>query len=180
MLATLKRIPENCDPYIFFHRVRPFIHGWDRRPIIYEGVEEYQGQPQIFRGETGAQSSIIPMLDALLGITHLPNELTYYLEDMLNYMPPNHRKFIAAIKNGPSVRQFINSRGKQIPSLVELYNTCVSLLHQFRSLHLQYARDYIFNQVQAGPNNPTHHGTGGTPFMDYLKKHCDETLEQLI
>src|SRR6266568_1668350 len=28
MYATLKRMPERCDPYIYFHRVRPYIHGW--------------------------------------------------------------------------------------------------------------------------------------------------------
>lgn len=64
MYVTLKRMPECCDPYIYYQRVRPYIHGWKNHPdlprgVIYEGVEAYSGQPQQFRGETGAQSAII-------------------------------------------------------------------------------------------------------------------------
>ena len=70
--GTLLRMPEHCDPYIYYHRVRPYIHGWRDHPLIpsgitYKGVAEYQGKPQQFRGETGAQSSIVPSLDAALG-----------------------------------------------------------------------------------------------------------------
>src|SRR5206468_8553558 len=28
MNATLARMPERCDPYIYFHRVRPYLYGW--------------------------------------------------------------------------------------------------------------------------------------------------------
>lgn len=68
-------MPERCDPYIYFHRVRPYIHGWQDNPalgggLIYEGVAEAGGAPQLFRGQTGAQSSIVPAMDALLGIQH--------------------------------------------------------------------------------------------------------------
>jgi indoleamine 2,3-dioxygenase len=72
MLATMLRMPERCDPYMYYHRVRPYIHGWKNHPdlpdgLIYEGVAAYGGHPQQFRGETGAQSSIVPSLDATLG-----------------------------------------------------------------------------------------------------------------
>src|SRR5258707_10608510 len=75
MLASLARMLERCDPYIYYRRVRPYIHGWKDHPalpngILYAGVREYAAQPQQFRGETGAQSSIIPSLDAGLGIQH--------------------------------------------------------------------------------------------------------------
>src|SRR5713226_3170130 len=46
MNATLLRMPENCDPYIYYHRVRPFIHGWQQHPVVYEGVAEYRGAPR--------------------------------------------------------------------------------------------------------------------------------------
>ena len=65
MYATLDRMPERCDPYIYFHRVRPYIFGWRNNPslpngVVYEGVDEYKGVGQKFRGETGAQSAIVP------------------------------------------------------------------------------------------------------------------------
>ena len=86
MLATLRRMPERCDPYVYFTRVRPFIHGWKNHPALpqglrYEGVAELDG-PQQLRGETGAQSTIVPVLDALLGVSHAPDPLREYLDEM--------------------------------------------------------------------------------------------------
>jgi indoleamine 2,3-dioxygenase len=40
MNQTLLRMPENCDPYIYYQRVRPFIHGWQQHPVVYSGVSE--------------------------------------------------------------------------------------------------------------------------------------------
>ena len=110
--ATLLRMPERCDPYIYYQRVRPYIHGWKNHPalpegIVYEGVEAYGGAPQQFRGETGAQSSIIPALDAALGVTHKNDPLRPYLMEMRDYMPRGHRAFIEVLEQGPSVRDYV-------------------------------------------------------------------------
>jgi len=182
--ATLLRMPERCDPYIYYHRVRPYIHGWKNHPalpqgVIYEGVEAYGGVPQQFRGETGAQSSIIPALDAALGIVHEDDPLRLYLMEMRDYMPPAHRAFIEAIEQGPSIRQYVIEHQHDQPALRDVYNTCVHWIGRFRSTHLEYAGRYIHQQSQHGPDNPTNIGTGGTPFMPYLKKHRDETLAHL-
>jgi indoleamine 2,3-dioxygenase len=32
MNQILLRMPECCDPYVYFHRVRPYIHGWANQP----------------------------------------------------------------------------------------------------------------------------------------------------
>lgn len=175
MLRVLKRMPENCDPYIYYERVRPFIHGTERNPVIYEGVEEYNGEPQRFFGETGAQSSIIPTLDAFLGITHADDPMVHYLNKMRDYMPPKHSAFIDAVSVGPSVRKYVEERKLTKPNLAALFNDCVEQLWQFRDLHIKYAESFIHRQSETNPHNPTAHGTGGTPFMDYLKKHRDET-----
>ncbi|HYI00301.1 hypothetical protein, partial [Hyalangium sp.] len=42
---TLERMPERCDPSIFFNRVQPFLHGFLESPVRYEGVEELGDQP---------------------------------------------------------------------------------------------------------------------------------------
>src|SRR5919199_1518104 len=94
MHHTLRRMPDNCDPYIYYNRVRPFIHGWQQAPLIYEGVSEYQGSPQGYYGETGAQSTIVPCLDAVLGVAQQPDELRVYLAGMRRYMPPAHVAFL--------------------------------------------------------------------------------------
>ena len=183
MYAVLDRMPERCDPYIYFHRVRPYIFGWRNNPslpdgVIYEGVDEYKGIGQKFRGETGAQSAIIPAMDGVLGIEHERDELREYLMEMRTYMPPQHVAFIEAVEAGPSVRNFVTST--QRSSLTSVFNECVELVTNFRAMHLEYAGRYIHAQAQATPGNPSAVGTGGTPFMTYLRKHRDETKKQTL
>jgi len=181
MSQTLSRMPEHCDPYIYYNRVRPFIHGWKDNPalpygLVYQGVEELQGLPQVFRGETGAQSSIIPSMDAALGVPHEEDPMRPYLLEMRQYMPPEHSAFIETLERGPSVREFVVQEQRDFPELGDAYNACLKELGAFRSKHLEYAAAYIRKQSQLDTSNPTEVGTGGTPFMPYLKKHLEETL----
>ncbi|HEY9750625.1 MAG TPA: hypothetical protein V6C63_18230, partial [Allocoleopsis sp.] len=181
---TMKRMPEACDPYIYYNRVRPYIHAWKNNPalpegLIYEGVEAYSHQPQHFRGETGAQSAIVPTMDALFNITHEPDLLREFLMEMRDYMPPRHRAFIQAVEQQSTLREFVKSHMGQVPQLQSLYDDCVSLLEKFRTQHLEFAARYIHQQT-AKANNAIAVGTGGTPFMQYLKKHRDESAQHLL
>lgn len=186
MRDTLLRMKERCDPYVYYTRVRPYIHGWKNSPslsngLVYEGVAAYAGRPQQFRGETGAQSSIVPCLDAGLGIVHAPDPLTVYLQEMRDYMPPRHRSFLQAIEHTtddqgrPALSGYVREQKARHPELWKAYCACVDLLAQFREIHIGYADSYIHRQSQSHASNPTAVGTGGTPFMTYLQKHLDET-----
>lgn len=181
---TMNRMPEGCDPYIYYHRVRPYIHGWKNNPalpqgLIYEGVEAYDGQPQQFRGETGAQSAIMPTMDALFNIVHAHDPLRAYLLEMRDYMPPKHRAFVTLVEQRSKLRNFVDNIMSHRPELRDLYNDCLSLIEQFRTKHLEFAANYIHKQTVAA-HNDTSIGTGGTPFMQYLKKHRDETNQNLL
>lgn len=185
MYDTLARMPEWCEPSTYYLRVRPYIFGWKNHPalpdgVIYEGVAQYGGVAQRFRGETGAQSTIVPVLDALLGIGHHPDPLREYLLEMRDYMPPEHRAFLAQAEAGPSLRGFCQSQRGAPNRVLELYDDGVELLRRFRALHLEFAATYINNQAPRGLENPTDVGTGGTPFMRYLKKHEDETAAHRV
>ena len=191
MRDSLLRMTERCDPYMYYNRVRPYIHGWKNSPslpngLVYEGVETYGGQPQQFRGETGAQSSIVPCLDAGLGIVHTPDPLTVYLQEMRDYMPPRHRAFLQALEHGTDdlsrslLSGYVRDRKFRVPKLWTAYCACVDLLAQFREIHVGYADSYIHRQHQAHESNPTAVGTGGTPFMTYLQKHLDETKQAIV
>lgn len=183
MIAIFDRMPERCDPYIYFHRVRPWIHGWKDNPalgegLIYSGVAETKGLPQSFRGQTGSQSSIVPTMDALLGIDHAQDPLRIYLNELHAYRPPCHRKFIDDVRAQSRVREVVSQIGSR--SLKTLYNDCVMKLTKFRTRHLQYAASYINKQSACDKGNAADVGTGGTPFMKYLKKHRNETEKHLL
>jgi indoleamine 2,3-dioxygenase len=181
--ALFDRMPEQCDPYIYFRRVRPYIHGWKDNPaldggVVYQGVERFGGRPQAFRGQTGSQSSIVPSMDALLGVGHASDPLRAYLDELHIYRPPGHRRFIDDVRARSRVRGFAKRMGHK--GLTDAYNAAVQAVADFRSRHLEYAASYINLQGRKSAGNDTEIGTGGTPFMKYLKKHRDETKANLL
>src|SRR3989344_2567669 len=90
MHGMLLRIPEHMDPTVYYKTFRRYIQGFTG--VVYEGVSP---EPYTLRGETGAQSSIFPLLTALLKIHHERTPLVLQLEDMKNYMPAEHCHLIA-------------------------------------------------------------------------------------
>lgn len=80
---------------------RTFIFGITNQSMFPHGVV-YAGQngdePLFFRGESGANDSMIPLLDALLQIPMPANPLTEILKDFRSYRPKPHREFLAAVR----------------------------------------------------------------------------------
>ena len=182
MYDTMKRMVDYCDPYTYFTRVRPYIHGWQDNPdlpggVIYEGVEKFKGEIQAFRGQTGSQSSIVPTMDALFGVEHSNDPLRQYLNELHAYRPVLHRKFIEEVAKRSKLRAYVSDSGNT--EMTELYNACLDRVRAFRALHLEYAASYI-NKQNSHAGNPSDVGTGGTPFMKYLKKHRDESERHLL
>jgi len=180
--AIFDRMPERCDPYVYFERVRPYIHGWRDNPalpngIIYEGTR-FGSEAQAFRGQTGSQSSIVPAMDALLGIGHAADPLKEYLDQLHIYRPTEHRRFIDDVRAKSRLRGFVEGAGHK--GLAQAYNANVQAISDFRTRHLEYAASYINKQGKSAAGNDTDVGTGGTPFMKYLKKHRDETKANLV
>ena len=181
--AIFDRMPDRCDPYIYYQRVRPYIHGWANNPalpdgLIYEGVEKYDGKGQAFRGQTGSQSSIVPSMDALFQVSHENDPLRTYLDELHAYRPVRHRRFIEDLREQSKLREFAIASGD--PALKAAFNASIEQVARFRTRHLEYAASYINKQASNGKGNDTEVGTGGTPFMKYLKKHRDENRAQVI
>jgi len=181
--SIFSRMPEKCDPYVYYHRVRPFIFGTKDNPDLKEGLiykNQFNNKPQFYRGETGAQSSIMPFLDGALGIYHTEDNLRHYLNEMRDYMPPKHRRSIEIVEKRSNAKRCILESKK----LTLEYNKCLEEIRVFRAQHLEFAATYIHKQSQItnpfGRGGSTITGTGGTPFMKYLKKHRDETQKQKI
>lgn len=181
--AIFDRMPDRCDPYIYYQRVRPYIHGWANNPalpdgLIYEGVDKYEGRGQAFRGQTGSQSSIVPSMDALFQVQHGNDPLRAYLDELHAYRPVQHRRFIEDLREQSKLRNFAIASGDA--ALRKAFNASVEQVARFRTRHLEYAASYINKQAVSGKGNDTEVGTGGTPFMKYLKKHRDENRAQVI
>jgi indoleamine 2,3-dioxygenase len=157
---TLRRIPEKMDPALYYRTFRPYIRFFEG--VVYEGVDS---SPMDFRGETGAQSSVIPTIVAFLKVPHKPSMLTDHLADMRRFMPPEHRALIEQVERLPDPR----GRVDKAP-----YNEALEALASFRETHLEFARRYIAAHVR----DPR--GTGGTPYLEWLSQLVDETRAHVI
>ncbi|HZL89529.1 MAG TPA: hypothetical protein VFB96_14285 [Pirellulaceae bacterium] len=154
-VEVLRRIPERMDPSLYYKTFRPYIRFFEN--VVYEGVDE---RPVNFRGETGAQSSIMPTLVALMKIQHQQSLLTDHLADMRRFMPAEHRAVIEEVERMPSVRPLADKA---------VYNDLLEAMATFREVHIGWAREYIQRHV----SDPR--GTGGTPYVQWLSQLIEET-----
>jgi indoleamine 2,3-dioxygenase len=159
-VETLRRIPEKMDPALYYKTFRPYIRFFEN--VIYEGVDS---APMNYRGETGAQSSVIPTVVAFLKVPHKPSMLTNHLADMRRFMPRAHRELIEQVERLPDVRGHVEKA---------IYNEALEALASFRQQHFEFARRYIAAHVR----DPR--GTGGTPYLEWLNQLIDETRAHML
>ena len=167
-VKVLRRISEKMDPALYYKTFRPYIRFFEN--VFYEATEQRPlagSSPHApamvrmnFRGETGAQSSIMPTLVAFMKIPHKPSMLTNHLADMRQYMPAEHRHVIEAVEAMPSIRERTDRQA---------YNAVLDAIADFRTVHYGWAQEYI-NRWTDDPR-----GTGGTPYMEWLQQLIEET-----
>jgi indoleamine 2,3-dioxygenase len=157
---VLRRIPEKMDPALYYKTFRPYIRFFEH--VVYAGVKT---SPLDFRGETGAQSSILPTLVALMKIPHRPSPLTNHLADMQNFMPLEHQAVIVEVGSLPPLAPLADKQA---------YNNVLEAMASFREVHLGFAHEYIHTRV----TDPR--GTGGTPYMQWLAQLIAETRDHKI
>lgn len=171
MNRTMARMPEACSKERYADIVRPYIFGFEN--VIFQGIEKFGQRPVSFRGETGAQSSIVPAIDEGLDLRHSPTILTQHLSDMRHYMPRRHRTFLERMdKMGPELRAHVT---KGPADLRRIYNDCIRELLAFNETHYRYAMEYVKAKV---PGNPL--GTGGTPYEKWLWQLQEERRTHLL
>jgi len=124
---------------------------------VYEGVDE---APSQLPRRTGAQSSSLPLVVAFLKIPHLPSLLTnQHMADMRQFMPVEHRCAIEDAEALPPLRHFAQK---------DVFNDLLEAVATFREVHYGWAQEYIHSRV----DDPR--GTGGTPYMQWLRQLIDE------
>jgi len=168
-------MPQRCDPYIFFNSLRVFLGGFKNtgreKGLVFKGVDHI---PKDYTGASGAQSTVLPSLDALLGIRHTNQDLRHLLDNLVKYMPSPHQKFLKSIPSA-ILRDFVDKHRNRLPELQVAYDTIVEQIVVFRGKHLEYATKYIVKQGNLSSSGNCLVGTGGTPFLAYLRCHLKNT-----
>jgi indoleamine 2,3-dioxygenase len=165
--TLLVRMYENCDPHVFYHRIRPYLAGSKnmRDAGLPHGVKYDDGTKNAtwrqYGGGSNAQSSLIQFFDIVLGIEHRPtgekrNESSEseaepgmapqprhnFIQEMRQYMPGQHRNFLQAVENVANIREYVELHRSQT-QLCIAYDACLAMLRALRDKHIQMVSRYI-------------------------------------
>ncbi|KAK4241602.1 hypothetical protein C8A03DRAFT_40956 [Achaetomium macrosporum] len=160
------------------------------RGVVYEGVPELGGKPVSFRGESGANDSMIPLVDNLLGIPMPQTPLTEILRDFRSYRPGEHRKFLewvgmaseeAGLKGWALALDHHDREGgddddgeEEVRESRALWIKVLNQVRDFRWRHWCFAREYILKRT----SHPT--ATGGSPIVTWLPNQLGAVMDEIM
>ena len=158
-----------------YTQFRTFIFGIQSQSmfpngVLYEGVSDV---PLSFRGESGANDSMVPLCDNLLQISMPHTPLTDILKDFRSYRPGNHRHFLEWVSRASQaygLKQF----ALQDPHSAALYVAALDQVRDFRWRHWCFAREYILKTT----SHPS--ATGGSPIVTWLPNQLQAVLNQIV
>lgn len=167
--TLLTRMYDNCDPHVFYHRIRPFLAGSKNMAEagLPNGVcfDDGTGSRPFVRysGGSNAQSSMLQFFDLVLGVEHRPTGTRpsnsgsdtsdsegggprppshNFIMDMRKYMPGSHRRFLEHVASVANIRDFVEERRKD-RGLCAAFDACLAVLRDFRDKHIQMVSRYI-------------------------------------
>ncbi|KAL6702100.1 hypothetical protein J3F84DRAFT_356740 [Trichoderma pleuroticola] len=152
--------------------------------VIYEGL--YDNKPMSFRGESGANDSMVPLMDNFLQLPMPDTPLTAILNDFREYRPSNHKTFLQYVKGRSQELDLktyaLGYKGEpESEELKELIRQSRSLwiqilneVRDFRWRHWCFAREYILKQT----SHPT--ATGGSPIVTWLPNQLEAVLAEMV
>ena len=159
----LQRMHENCDPIVFYHRIRPFLAGSKNMaeaglPLgVMLDTGSGQDKYRQYSGGSNAQSSLIQFFDIALGIEHhitgetpvsgadsarAPSSWNNFITDMRRYMPGPHARFLRDVASVANIRDFVKENSDNHPLSIA-YDACISMLSSFRDKHIAIVTRYI-------------------------------------
>lgn len=156
--------------------------------VIYEGIND--GKPMSFRGESGANDSMVPTMDNFLQIPMPETPLTEILKDFRKYRPSNHRAFLAHVRDKAievNMREFAlrlttptrscaDPKAETDEAVWESRRLWLQLLNQvrdFRWRHWCFGKEYILKMT----SHPT--ATGGSPIVTWLPNQLSAVLRDM-
>jgi indoleamine 2,3-dioxygenase len=138
--------------------------------VVYEGVSD---EPLSFRGESGANDSMIPLCDNFLQITMPDTPLTSILQDFRSYRPGNHREFLEYV-NARSNHLSLKSYALQEPSSAALYLLALNQVRDFRWRHWCFTREYVLKKTKYP------RATGGSPIVTWLPNQLQAVMQAMV
>ncbi len=139
--------------------------------VVYEGHND--NRPLFFRGESGANDSMIPLLDYLLEIPMPANPLTTILKDFRSYRPLPHRQFLSFVMS-KATKLGVAAYCRADPTTAILYLRLLDRVRSFRWRHWLFAREYILRRSK----HPT--ATGGSPIVTWLPNQLLAVMDLMV
>jgi indoleamine 2,3-dioxygenase len=155
--------------------------------VVYEGVND--NKPLSFRGESGANDSMVPLMDNFLQVPMPDTPLTEILRDFREYRPSNHKGFLLHVKERSAeleVKKFALAQragakaasSEEAKALIRqsrgLWLQILNQVRDFRWRHWCFAREYILKRT----SHPT--ATGGSPIVTWLPNQLEAVLEEMV
>ncbi|KAK8097222.1 Indoleamine 2-3-dioxygenase [Apiospora kogelbergensis] len=196
--SLLERMHEHCDPDVFYHKIRPFLAGSKNmeaaglpRGVMFPeqqgGDGKWTGSWQQWRGGSNGQSSMIQFFDVVLGVEHTNKGNSRasppppggakdqeaaprsYHEEVRDYMPGPHRRFLVHVSQQGSIRELAQKLQQQPGGPSDKHQTrfCASYVKAtetlgfLRNKHIQIVTRYIILPAKRAARELTaegHHG----------------------
>lgn len=167
--SLLQCMYENCDPHVFYHRIRPFLAGSKNMAdaglpngVLFDTGSANDRYCQ-YGGGSNAESSLIQFFDIVLGVEHRPTgshrrsdsstdseaegptappSRHNFIHDMRSYMPGPHRRFLEHLTSVANIRDFVDTH-RSDRALSIAYDACLAMLRSLRDKHIQMVSKYI-------------------------------------
>lgn len=167
--TLLQRMYENCDPHVFYHRIRPFLAGSKNmaeaglpKGVVFDtgrGDEAFVA----YGGGSNAQSSLIQFFDIVLGVEHRPTGAQKrsdssteseaegptprpprhnFIHEMRSYMPGPHRRFLQDVASVANLHDYVEAHKSDV-ALTTAFDACLAMLRSLRDKHIQMVSRYI-------------------------------------
>lgn len=190
--TTLNRMYDECDPHVFYHRIRPFLAGSKNMEdaglpngVIFDDGGPINKQRYVqFSGGSNAQSSIIQFFDLVLSVEHKvtgekkdDSEVkkkskppTSFIHEMRKYMPGPHARFLERVGEVANIREFVQQH-RYDRELTIAFDACISMLSALRDKHIQMVSRYIIIKSRQVKNDAKPVETQGAKKMNLALAH---------
>ena len=180
VLSTMERIEANMERMWAnsapkdYPTYRTFIFGITNQPlfpngVVYEGC--FDNVPQNFRGESGANDSIIPLLDNMCQVPMPKNPLTAILREFRGYRPESQRSILTWTESKATELNTKEWFTFASPEIVVLYLRVLNHIRSFRWRHWMFVREYIIKRSKY----PV--ATGGSPIVTWLPNQLAAVMD---